>query len=75
LRRGSLVSFELLDGVVHDRLAQIQHRPLPAQSLRLADLGFFSLTRFATFSAQGSWWFSRLQSGVALFTADGRRGA
>jgi hypothetical protein len=73
LLRGSVVGFELLDGVVHDRLAAVQHTPLPAQGLRLADLGFFSLTRFAAVGAQAGWWFSRLQTGVAIFTPDGRR--
>lgn len=73
LRRGSLVGLELLDGVVPDRAAPLQHTPLPAQSLRLADLGFFSLPRFATISAQGGGWFSRLQTGVGIFTADGHR--
>ena len=69
----ALVGFELLDGVVHARFAAVQHRPVLAQSLRLTDLGFLGLTRFAAVGAQGSWWFSRLQTSVGIFTADGRR--
>jgi hypothetical protein len=46
---------------------------LPAQSVRLADLGFFCLERFAAISRQDGFWFSRLQTGVVIFTADGLR--
>ena len=63
----ALVGFELLDGVVHARFAAVQHRPVLAQSLRLTDLGFLGLTRFAAVGAQGSWWFSRLQTSVGIF--------
>jgi hypothetical protein len=74
LLRGRLCGFELLDGMVHDRLTKIQHAALPAQAVRLADLGFFSLERFAAIGADDGYWFSRLQTGVIVFSAAGQRG-
>lgn len=73
LRTGALVGFELLDGVVHDRLAQVQQLSVPPAGLRLADLGFFQLDRFAAVAAAGGYWFSRLQTGVILWPAAGGR--
>ncbi len=41
--------------------------------MRLTDLGFFQLERFATIATGAWYWFSRLQAGVALWTADAQR--
>src|SRR5262249_35011885 len=56
------------------RLTQAQQAQVPAQAVRLADLGFFSLERFAAIGAQDGYWFSRLQTGVIIFPAAGPRG-
>lgn len=73
LLRGNLFGFELLDGVVNDRSSTVQQSTVPPQGLRLADLGFFDLERFADLGAQQGYWFSRLQAGVVIFTAAGKR--
>ncbi len=73
VRTGGLCAVELRDGIVPDRLTQGQAHPIPPQAVRLTDLGFFHLERFATIAAGAGYWFSRLQTGVALWTADAQR--
>jgi Transposase DDE domain len=74
LLRGQLLGLELLDGCVHDQLSRVPHTALPAQALRLADLGFFNLARFAAVAAADGCWFSRLRTGTLVVTADGQQG-
>ncbi len=73
LRTGSVCAVELRDGIVPDRLTQGQAHPVPPQAVRRTDLGFFHLERFATIAAGAGYWFARLQTGVALWTADAQR--
>ena len=73
VRTGGVCAVELRDGIVPDRLTQGQTHPIPPQAVRLTDLGFFHLERFATIAAGAGYWFSRLQAGVALWTADAQR--
>lgn len=73
VRTGSVCGVELRDGIVPDRLTQGHAHPIPPQAVRLTDLGFFHLERFATIAAGAGYWFSRLQTGVALWTAAGQR--
>src|SRR5262249_53663393 len=42
------------------------------RSLRLADLGYFDLDALQTYSSQGAYWLSRLQTQTAVYAA-GRR--
>lgn len=44
---------------------------LGANSLSIADLGYFSLPRFVARREMGSYTLSRLQAGTALFTPEG----
>jgi hypothetical protein len=67
-----------LQGSLHagrdqDQTAPELSIPLPPDALRLQDLGYFSLTRLATWAAEGRHYLSRLKAGVVVFTADGQR--
>lgn len=62
-------------GRAQDRASPHQAAALPAESLTLADLGFFSLAVLRARSEQGGFWLTRLQAGTAVFTADGQRWA
>lgn len=67
-----------LQGSLHAGRDQDQTAPeltaaLPPGALRIQDLGYFSLTRMAAWSAEGYGYLSRLKAGVVVFTADGRR--
>ncbi len=73
LCRGTLTGPLLTDGRTHENTSPLQHAPLPPGSLRLADLGFFNLDVFATLTAQGVYWLSRLLLSTAVFTPDGDR--
>jgi hypothetical protein len=60
-------------GRVHDRKSPFQTEPLPAGSLRLADLGYWSLDVLQAMSGAGVFWLSRLQVQTVVFDADGQR--
>ncbi|MDE0085202.1 MAG: transposase [Candidatus Poribacteria bacterium] len=51
---GAFQHFQLTDGITADRTTEKQFEPLPAGSLRLADLGYFSLDAFEKLTQTGS---------------------
>ena len=64
---GAFDHFQLTDGITTDRKAEQDFEPLPAGSLRLADLGYFSLDAFENLTQTGVFWISRLKAGCKLF--------
>ncbi|HEX4950367.1 MAG TPA: IS4 family transposase [Blastocatellia bacterium] len=48
-----------------------QQLPVAKDSLRLADLGYWSVKRFADIGAAGGFWLSRLQAGTRVFDQAG----
>jgi Transposase DDE domain len=73
LRRGSLELSDLQPGRACDLASPLPHGPLPAGSLRLADLGYYSLEAFQEYDRQGVYILSRLPARTALFDANGKR--
>ncbi len=73
LATGRLAGLSLHDGRVHDSRAAHPVTSLPPESLYLADLGFFRLTRLHQIDAQGGFFLSRLQVQTTVFDAEGRR--
>jgi hypothetical protein len=69
LGAGRLLGPTLTDGRVHDRRAE--PGPLPAGSLRLADLGYFSLVGLADLGRAGVYWLTRLKAQTHLVLSDG----
>ncbi len=69
---GQLSQLVLQPGAAQDRDAPIQSTPLPPGTLRLADLGYFSLPVLAELSAAGVYWLSRLQANTQLWTPAGQ---
>ncbi len=76
------VRLDLTDGAVaasrmagrhHDQRGPLAAEPVRAGSLRVADLGYFSVERFAEIGAAGAFWLSRLKLGTVLADADGAR--
>lgn len=59
---GALCGLDLVDGRHSDHSLPIQHAPMPAGSLRLADLGFYNMTVFKALDQAGVFWLTRLQS-------------
>jgi len=70
--QGQLVGLELSDGRTQDRKTELQAKPLPAGSVWLADLGYWSLTRLREAHHRGQYWLSRLNMQTTIFTADGQ---
>jgi Transposase DDE domain len=73
LLTGLLAGLSLHDGRRHESAAAHPITSLPADSLYLVDLGFFSLERLQQIVAQQAFFLSRLQAQTTVFTADGER--
>jgi hypothetical protein len=73
LRCGRLQGPALQDGRASEQRSPLHEAPIVAGALYLADLGYWSLTRFARIAADGGYWLSRYLPQTALFTADGQR--
>ncbi len=72
LVRGALWGLELCAGRLQDKAAHLQHAVLPANVLRITDLGYYSLRRFRALATQGGWWLTRLHPQTVVLV-DGRR--
>lgn len=64
---GAFDHFRLTDGITTDQKAEQDFDPLPAGSLRLADLGYFSFDAFEKLTQTGVFWISRLKVKCKLF--------
>jgi hypothetical protein len=73
LRRGTLVVSDLQPGRACDLAGPLPPAPRPAGSLRLADLGYYSLESLHAYGQQGVYVLSRLPARTAVFDAAGRR--
>jgi hypothetical protein len=58
------------DGCTHDSLVALPNA-LPHGSLRLIDLAYFNLERFAALTDEDIFWLSRFKSGTLVWDADG----
>lgn len=70
---GALEGPYLEAGCAQDRASALQHAPIAAGALRIADLGYFSLDVLRALAAAGSYWLSRYQVQTAVFTEAGAR--
>lgn len=70
LRHGRL-QILLEPGRASDAKSPITELPLPAGSLSIFDLGYFSLERFARVEQAEGYWLSRLQHGTTVYDAAG----
>jgi hypothetical protein len=68
---GVIDQLQLQAGREQDRAAALQRAPLPPGSLRLADLGYFSLGVLRQFDEQGVYFLTRIQVGTQVLAADG----
>ena len=64
---GTFQHFQLTDSTTADTKAEEQFQPLPAGSLRLADLGYFSLAEFERLTQAGVFWITKFKAGCSLF--------
>mgnify|MGYP000906762264 FL=1 len=72
LTTGALRGPLLQAGRVHDRRSEWQQSSWPPGSLRIADLGYFSLEVFQRLAAEGAYYLSRLQVQTAVLDLAGR---
>ena len=69
--RGEFEHFHLTEGITADSTAEKQFAPLPEGSLRLADLGYFSLETLEKLTQAKVAWITRLKVGCRLFDEAG----
>jgi hypothetical protein len=72
LADGSLSGPFLFPARDHDQQGVLHSAALPARTLLLADLGFFSLDRFAELDRDKVYWLSRVQVETSFRDASGR---
>jgi len=66
LNNGQLIGPYLQSGRDNDRNSQLQDIPLLAGSLRIADLGYFTLGDFREMSSNGVYWLTRIKANCGL---------
>jgi hypothetical protein len=71
LRSGALSHIEMEPGKSPDGATSRQHVRRGANSLRIADLGYFSVKVFAAMQAAKEFFLSRLQFGTGMLLTDG----
>src|SRR5262249_42091810 len=71
LLAGRLKDLEIRPGRHSDSRALAAGAPAESGSLKVYDLGYFSLERFRRWATAGVYWISRLQPGTAVFDEDG----
>ncbi len=72
LTDGQLTHLDLQAGRANDKTAPMQTAPLPPGSLRIADLGFFSIPVLADYDRQAVFWLTRYQPNLLLFDLEGQ---
>lgn len=71
--QGTLYGPFLQDGKASDRKSRLQQMPADAESLRIADLGYWSLDVLERIGEQGAYWLSRAKTRVKVYTQDGQK--
>lgn len=72
-RDGTLTGPLPQHGRAADQRSPLASEELPAGALRIADLGYFELDRFAGIARGDAFFLSRLKQNTALFSLEGRR--
>ncbi|HVX30187.1 MAG TPA: IS4 family transposase [Nitrolancea sp.] len=73
LLRGRFAPPDLSAGRLQDRASAGQQAVLPPESLRLSDLGYFTLSVLRQIAADGSFFLTRVPVNVVVDTCDGER--
>jgi hypothetical protein len=73
LLSGSLSVPQLDHGRTHDRSSAVNQIPLPAGTLRVSDLGYFSLSALAQCMANQAFFLTRMLANTAVFDPAGSR--
>ena len=72
LLRGEMIGPFLENSRVSDAVSQIQFVPTPAGSLRIADLGYWSLNEMSHITEAGGFWLSRLKTRIKIIAQDNK---
>ena len=73
LSSGELTGPHTDHGLTSDRSIALQHQPLPADALRIADLGFFDLDVLQAIEQADGYWLTRPQITTVMTDVEGQR--
>jgi hypothetical protein len=73
LNTGSLAGPYFQPGYEQDKISALFKESLPPGSLRMTDLGYFSLKNFKEVDSQGVYWLSRVKSQCNVVDIDGKQ--
>src|SRR5207245_3511050 len=73
LKRGRIQGPKLADGRSSDQASPFKDEEVVLGSLLITDLGYFNLRQMAARHQAGGYTLSRLKTGTALFTQEGKR--
>lgn len=73
LRQGALHAVHLHAAREHDQQAPLAQAPLPPDTLRLADLGYFKLDRLQRMANEQVFWVTRYKQRTAFYDETGHR--
>jgi hypothetical protein len=73
LRQGTLHALQLHAAREHDQQAPLAQAPLPPDTLRLADLGYFKLDRLQMLADDQAFWVTRYKQRTAIYDEAGHR--
>lgn len=73
LLSGEIIEVELHAAKQHDQKSDIQLRSIPANVIRLTDLGYFKLDVFEDIDKNGGLWVSRYKLKTTLLDQDGEK--
>ena len=71
--RGTLCGPFLQTGRTHDRRSPLQQMPVVSGSLRMADLGYWSLAVLQQITDHGGYWLSRVQVQTTVYDQAGKK--
>lgn len=71
LTNGQIVELYIHSGKEHEK--SIEMESLPSGSLRIADLGYFSVEEFQEMNEDGVYWLSKVKSQCSVYDAEGKR--
>ena len=71
--QNGMLQLSLESGRTQDKASPMHTQTLPKGTLRLADLGYFSLPQMGQMTQDDVFWLSRVQSGCVVYTQEGER--
>jgi len=67
---GQLIGANLMDGRSHEAKGKLHRQKLPANTLRINDLGYYDLAQYEKIADQGAYWLSQIKVHTNIYDKD-----